>query len=138
MTHTGDKTSRLVTSPHSLRPHGVQRLTRDLLLHNWMMSKLYSATAGVFFETVIVSAAHADGPDISAQRLLESWKGEDLGMRMVAEVIASALTDNGTHFTTLGNTSSAAPDIKAALDAGEPVWAHAFEYACVSPAENSS
>ena len=34
------------------------------------------------------------------------------------------------HFTTPGNTSSAAPDIKAALDAGEPVWAHAFEYAC--------
>jgi len=40
------------------------------------------------------------------------------------------LTDNGTHFTTPGNTSSAAPDIKAALDAGETVWAHAFEYAC--------
>src|SRR3974390_839481 len=33
-------------------------------------------------------------------------------------------------FTTPGNTSSAAPDIKAALDAGEPVWAHTFEYAC--------
>ncbi len=42
----------------------------------------------------------------------------------------TVLTDNGTHFTTPGNTSSAAPDIKAALNAGEPVWAHAFEYAC--------
>src|SRR3712207_3314253 len=40
------------------------------------------------------------------------------------------LTDNGTHFTTPGNTSSAAPDIKAATEAGETVWAHAFEYAC--------
>jgi hypothetical protein len=39
-------------------------------------------------------------------------------------------TDNGTHFTTPGNTSSAAPDIKAAIDAGERFWAHAFEYAC--------
>jgi transposase InsO family protein len=29
-----------------------------------------------------------------------------------------------------GNTSSAAPDIKAALDAGESVWCHAFEHAC--------
>jgi transposase InsO family protein len=28
------------------------------------------------------------------------------------------------------HTGSAAPDVKAALDAGEPVWAHAFEYAC--------
>lgn len=54
------------------------------------MHKLYSAAAGVFVTTVIASAAHADGPDISAQRLLESWKGEDPGMRMVAEVIASA------------------------------------------------
>src|SRR5271167_4548383 len=44
--------------------------------------------------------------------------------------IHTVLTDNGTHFTTPGNTSSAAPDIKAAIDAGEPVWAHAFEYAC--------
>jgi transposase InsO family protein len=33
-------------------------------------------------------------------------------------------------FTTPGNTSSAAPDIKAALGAGEPVWPHAFESAC--------
>ncbi len=40
------------------------------------------------------------------------------------------LTDNGTHFTTPGNASSAAPDIKAAIEAGEPFWAHAFELAC--------
>ena len=44
--------------------------------------------------------------------------------------IHTVLTDNGTHFTTPGNTSSAAPDIKAAIAAGERVWAHAFEYAC--------
>ena len=35
------------------------------------------------------------------------------------------LTDNGTHFTTPGNTCSAAADIKLALDRGEPVWTHA-------------
>jgi len=44
--------------------------------------------------------------------------------------VHTVLTDNGTHFTTPGNTSSAVPDIKAAIDAGEAVWAHAFEYAC--------
>ena len=54
------------------------------------MSKLYSVTAGVFVASVIASAAHADGPDISAQRLLSAWKGEDPNMSMVAEVIASA------------------------------------------------
>jgi Rap1a immunity proteins len=54
------------------------------------MSKLYSAVVGVLLAALISAAAHADGPDISAQRLLESWKGEDPGMRMVAEVIASA------------------------------------------------
>jgi hypothetical protein len=54
------------------------------------MRKLYSAAPGLFVATLVVSAAQADGPDISAQRLLSSWKGEDPGMRMIAEVIASA------------------------------------------------
>src|SRR5215475_5603457 len=57
----------------------------------------------------------------------------DFLRRLVAAVpykVHTVLTDNGTHFTTPGNTSSTAPDIKAAIDAGEPVWAHAFEYAC--------
>jgi transposase InsO family protein len=38
-----------------------------------------------------------------------------------------ALQPTVAHLT---RSSSAAPDIKAALDVGEPVWAHAFEYAC--------
>ena len=57
----------------------------------------------------------------------------DFLRRLTAAVpykVHTVLTDNGTHFTTPGNTSSAAPDIKAALEAGELVWAHAFEYAC--------
>ena len=54
------------------------------------MSKLYRAAVGAFTAALIASAAQADGPDISAQRLLRAWKGEDPGMRMVAEVIASA------------------------------------------------
>ncbi len=44
--------------------------------------------------------------------------------------VHTVLTDNGTHFTSPGNTASAAPDIKAAIAAGELFWAHAFEYAC--------
>jgi transposase InsO family protein len=57
----------------------------------------------------------------------------DFLRRLIAAIpykVHTILTDNGTHFITPGNTSSAAPDIKAALEAGEPVWAHAFEYAC--------
>ena len=57
----------------------------------------------------------------------------DFLRRLVAAVpysIHTVLTDNGTHFTTPGNVSSAAPDIKAAIEAGETIWAHAFEYAC--------
>jgi transposase InsO family protein len=50
--------------------------------------------------------------------------------RGLVAVIHTVLTDNGKHFTTLGNTSSAAPDIRAAIEAGEPIWAHAFEHAC--------
>ena len=51
----------------------------------------------------------------------------DFLRRLIAAVpykVHTVLTDNGTHFTTPGNTSSAAPDIKAALEAGELVWAH--------------
>jgi hypothetical protein len=54
------------------------------------MGKLYSVAVGVSAAMLIASAAQADGPDISAQRLLSAWKGEDPNMRMVAEVIASA------------------------------------------------
>jgi hypothetical protein len=54
------------------------------------MAKLHSVFSGIFPAMLVASAARADGPDISAQRLLESWKGEDPGMRMIAEVIASA------------------------------------------------
>src|SRR6202043_4162091 len=41
----------------------------------------------------------------------------------------TVLTDNGTHFTTPGNKSSAAPDIKLAMERGEAFRAHAFELA---------
>ena len=44
--------------------------------------------------------------------------------------IHTVLTDNGIHFTTPGAGGSAAPLIAEALARGEPVWAHAFEYAC--------
>jgi hypothetical protein len=55
------------------------------------MCKLYSAAVGGFLAMLIASAAEAaDSPDISAQTLLSSWKGEDPNMRLVAEVIASA------------------------------------------------
>jgi hypothetical protein len=54
------------------------------------MSKMYRAAVATFTAALIASGARADGPDISAQRLLDSWKGEDPGMRMIAEVIASA------------------------------------------------
>jgi hypothetical protein len=46
-------------------------------------------------------SAHGAGPDISAQRLLESWKGEDSGMKMVADVIASAFASGPSWWGTL-------------------------------------
>jgi hypothetical protein len=39
---------------------------------------------------LLASPVSADSPDISARRLLASWKDQDPTMRMVAEVIASA------------------------------------------------
>jgi Rap1a immunity proteins len=54
------------------------------------MRKLYRATAAAFTVALITSTAQAAGADISARNLLSSWHDEDPGMRMVAEVIASA------------------------------------------------
>ena len=44
--------------------------------------------------------------------------------------VHTGLTDNGTHFTSPGNTFSAAAEIRRAMDCGELFRAHAFEYAC--------
>jgi len=44
--------------------------------------------------------------------------------------IHTVLTDNGTHFTSPGNTCSAAAEIKLAMERGELFRAHSFEYAC--------
>jgi Rap1a immunity proteins len=78
------------------------------------MVKLYSLAAGVFVVMLIASAARADGPDISAQRLLASWHDEDPSMRMVAEMIASAFASG---FSWGGDAAGkraycAAPDLK--------------------------
>ena len=51
---------------------------------------MWVAAAGVLGATLITSAGHADDPDISAHWLVESWHDENSGMRIVAEVIASA------------------------------------------------
>jgi hypothetical protein len=39
---------------------------------------------------LLASSVWAQSPDISARRLLASWKGEDPSMNLLAEVIASA------------------------------------------------
>jgi Rap1a immunity proteins len=77
------------------------------------MSKLYWAAAGVLV-ALITPAGHADGPDISAQRLLASWEDGDPSLRMVAEVIASAFASG---FSWGGNADGkraycASPDLK--------------------------
>ena len=48
----------------------------------------------------------------------------------VLHKIHTVLTDNGTHFRTPKNICSAASDIRIAMDTGECLWAHTFEYAC--------
>ena len=55
-------------------------------------------------------------------------------IKAVPYKIHTVLTDHGLHFTKPSNSASAAPLIKRALQRGEPVWAHAFEYACADVA----
>src|SRR3984957_10724458 len=47
-------------------------------------------------------------------------------IKTVPYQIHTILTDNGTHFTSPGNSRSAAPEIKLAMAAGESFRAHAF------------
>ena len=80
------------------------------------MGKLYRLGVGVFAAMLVASTALADGPDISAQHLLSSWQDEDPGMKMVAEVIASAFASG---FSWGGDTAGkhaycAPPDLKGA------------------------
>jgi hypothetical protein len=58
------------------------------------MNKLYSAAIGVF---------------AIAQALLSAWTGEDPGMRMVAEVIASAFVSDLSRKGTLGGKEAYCP-----------------------------
>jgi transposase InsO family protein len=51
-------------------------------------------------------------------------------IKAVSYKIHIVLTDNGTHFTSPGNSRSAAADIRLAVDRGELFLAHVFEYAC--------
>ena len=51
-------------------------------------------------------------------------------IKAVPYTVHTVLTDNGTHFTSPGNTCSAASEIRRAMDQGELFRAHAFEHAC--------
>jgi hypothetical protein len=77
------------------------------------MAKLLSIAGGVLLAALVASTALADG-DMSAQRLLASWKNEDPGMRMVAEVIASAFASGFSWGGDVGGkrTYCAAPGLK--------------------------
>jgi hypothetical protein len=70
--------------------------------------------AGVFLAATVPTIGEADPPDISAQRLLSSWRDVDPGMSMVAEMIAAAFASG---FTWGGEAAGkplycAAPDLK--------------------------
>jgi hypothetical protein len=58
--------------------------------------------ATVFMAMLLSSSTWADSPDISARRLLSSWKDQDASMRMLAEVIASAFASGLDWSASLG------------------------------------
>src|SRR5918994_372478 len=66
------------------------------------------------------------------ERVTRRMAGDFL-RRLIAAVpykVHTVLTDNGTHFTTPGNTASAVPLIKEAIARGELFRAHGFELDC--------
>jgi transposase InsO family protein len=66
------------------------------------------------------------------ERVTQRMAGDFLRalIKAVPYRVHTVLTDNGTHFTTPGNTASAAPLIREAIARGEVFRAHAFELAC--------
>jgi Rap1a immunity proteins len=68
--------------------------------------KRYGVFAVVFAAIVLSAPSHADPPDISARRLLSSWQEGDPGMKMLAEVIASAFASG---FSWGGNAAGKHP-----------------------------
>jgi len=72
------------------------------------------AAAGVFLAVALSTPGRADPPDISAQRLLTSWKEGDPGMRMLAEVIGSAFASGFSWGADAGgkHVYCAPPDLK--------------------------
>jgi hypothetical protein len=65
--------------------------------------------AVVFVGMLLATSVSADSPDISARRLLSSWKDQDPSMRMVAEVIASAFASGLSWSTSLGGKEVCCP-----------------------------
>jgi Rap1a immunity proteins len=70
--------------------------------------------AGVLLATMLSAPGRADPPDISAQRLLSNWQEGDPGMRMLAEVIASAFASGFSWGADAGgkHVYCAPPDLK--------------------------
>ena len=71
-------------------------------------------------------------PRVGGAIFSREWKHNllPLDAKALPYTIHTVLTDNGTHFTSPGNTSSAAAEIRRLMEQGEPFLAHAFEDAC--------
>ena len=68
----------------------------------------------ILLAILVASAAQAQGADTSAQRLVASWLDDDPGMKMVAEVFASAFASGFSWGGEVAGKQShcAPPDLK--------------------------
>ncbi len=93
-----DPLAALVAECEGKRRDKVGRVSGSELVgvgHRWTITERSERSKNVrvtiaFVALLLAGAACAQSPDISARRLLSSWKGEDPSMRLLAEVIASA------------------------------------------------
>jgi Rap1a immunity proteins len=63
----------------------------------------------LIFAMLLAPSAWADPPDTSARKLLSQWKAQDLGLKLVAEVIASAFSNGFFRASSLGGKQSYCP-----------------------------
>ena len=129
------------THPDALVPSPVSATPRDLPVAasrrrslrqtqiQGLSDRLFSISTSLRFElrraNSTCSSPSTERRSSPSSRCTRRWRAAPRGdflRRLIAAVpykVHTVLTDNGTHVTTPGNTSSAAPDIKAALEAGE-------------------
>jgi hypothetical protein len=121
--HGATQSGGLITAPISADPPGIYPavLTACLRYFHLDIAEVHTEEGRLYLLVAIDRTskfAYVELHEKATTRIAADFLRALL--KAVPYKVHTILTDNGTHFTTPGNKSSAAPDIKRALETGEP------------------